>query len=47
MSGLAALVPMQLVINVAFPVGAFAASVMFWNTFGPSFVLALIGQPGP
>ncbi|MXW85604.1 MAG: hypothetical protein F4103_16650 [Boseongicola sp. SB0673_bin_14] len=42
-----ALVPVQLVFNLAFAFGAFVASVMFWNTFGPSFVLALIGQPGP
>ncbi len=42
-----ALIPVQLVVNLAFAFVAFIASVMFWNTFGPSFVLALIDQPGP
>ncbi|MDE0696011.1 MAG: hypothetical protein OXH76_09300 [Boseongicola sp.] len=42
-----ALVPVQLVANLTFAFGAFVASVLFWNTFGPSFVMALIDQPGP
>ena len=42
-----ALVPTRLLLELAFPAGAAAALVMFWSTFGPSFVAALMNQPVP
>ena len=44
---LIALVPTRLLLELAFPFGAAAALVMFWSTFGPSFVAAFMNQPIP
>ena len=44
---LIALVPTRLILELAFPFGAAVALVMFWSTFGPSFVAAFMNQPVP
>ena len=44
---LSARIPMRLLAELALSGGLFVALAMFWNTFGPSFVAALAGQPVP
>ena len=44
---LSARIPMRLLAELALSGGLFVALVMFWNTFGPSFVAALADQPVP
>lgn len=40
-----ALVPIQLLLEVAVSFGIAAGLIMFWSTFGPAIVAALVGQP--
>ena len=40
-----ALVPMQLLLELAVSFGIAAGLIMFWSTFGPAIVAALVGQP--
>lgn len=44
---LIARLPAQFVVDLAISFGSVAALVMFWNTFGPPFVTALMNQPVP
>ncbi len=44
---LSARIPMRLLAELAFSGGLFVALVMFWNTFGPSFVATLADRPVP
>ena len=40
-----ALVPMQLLLELAISFGIAAGLIMFWSTFGPAIVAAIVGQP--
>ena len=40
-----ALVPVQLILELAVSFGIAAGLIMFWSTFGPAIVAALAGQP--
>lgn len=40
-----ALVPMQLLLELAISFGIAAGLIMFWRTFGPAIVAAIAGQP--
>ncbi|MDE0697086.1 MAG: hypothetical protein OXH76_14780 [Boseongicola sp.] len=40
-----ALVPIQLLLELAVSFGIAAGLIMFWSTFGPAIVAALAGQP--
>ena len=44
---LSARIPMRILAELALSGGLFVALVMFWNTFGPSFVAALADRPVP
>ncbi len=44
---LSARIPMRFLAELALSGGLAVALVMFWNTFGPSFVAALADQPVP
>ncbi len=40
-----ALVPMQLLLELAISFGIAAGLIMFWRIFGPAIVAAIVGQP--
>ncbi|MDE0521613.1 MAG: hypothetical protein OXH79_06615 [Boseongicola sp.] len=40
-----ALVPIQFLLELAVSFGIAAGLIMFWSTFGPAIVAALVGQP--